>query len=113
MGLGEHDVRPEPIGRYPRGSARRLGASIAGCACVARSKTPRFLSRPGNIAEAMSCLKKSQGSWGQSPQRRHKGGEAASARPDRAAEKCSTVRLKKSAAVPGCPTKTVTPSKDS
>lgn len=43
-----------------------------------RTQTPRSLSRPGKIAEAMSCLQKSRGPWGPCPQRRREGGEAAS-----------------------------------
>lgn len=78
MGLGEHDVRPKLIGRYPKVPLEGWGL-FAGCASLETPKTPRFLSPPGNIAEAMSCLKKSRGNWGQSPQRHHEGGEAATA----------------------------------
>jgi hypothetical protein len=53
-------------------------ALIAGCALEENTPLP---PHPGNIAEAMSCLEKSRGNWGQSPQRHHEGGEAAAASP--------------------------------
>jgi hypothetical protein len=53
------------------------GLRLPGVPPFKNPNTPLPFPVRANIAEAMSCLKKSRGIWGQSPQRHHEGGEAA------------------------------------
>lgn len=73
-GPGEHDVRPGPHDRYPRGFARRLGFD---CRVCPRRKHPAPSPPPCEYRGGDVMPRKSRGTWGQSPQRHHEGGEAA------------------------------------
>ena len=62
---------PDPTTVTPRFRSK-VWAS-AGCASLETANTPLPFPLRGNIAETMRCLKKSRGTWGQSPQKQSRG----------------------------------------